>query len=175
MKVLIIGVGRLGSTIAWEVCKEINPEKVMLYDIKDLSGDMLDLKHACKGYGINTTITDKREKADIIIISAGHPRINMDDNLFDKNFPIIEDAYRIIKQVLKTDTKIIVMTNPVIDMTEIMRKLLPNHMVECPEKILNEMRRGKELGWDIIKTKGYTNFGAAVSCVKLIKKLEGLK
>ena len=175
MKVMVIGVGRLGSTVAWEICREIEPEKVMLYDIKELNGDMMDLRHACRGYGLKTKVVDKREKADIIVITAGFPRVNKDDNLFDKNFPIIEDVYRIIKPLLKSNTKIIVMTNPVLDMTEIVRKLLPNHRVECPESILMEMRKGKELGWDIIKTKGYTNFGAVVSCVKLIKKMEGIK
>ena len=56
------------------------------------------------------------------------------------------------------------------------RRTIPENVrVINPEEILLKMRKGRELGWDIIKTKGYSNFGPAVSVYRLIHELEAKK
>jgi malate/lactate dehydrogenase len=49
MKIGIIGVGRIGSQIAFLSLMKFRPDKMILIDTKDLTGDTLDLQHACRG------------------------------------------------------------------------------------------------------------------------------
>lgn len=174
MKMMIIGVGRLGSQIAFLSLIRLKLEKIVLSDIKDLTGDILDLQHACKGLNIKTEITDKKELCDFIIITAGFARnekIRAEEELLKLNEPVIKEIVNNISEYLKKDTKIIVMTNPVERMTELVQKLLPKYYVTNPEKILMKMRDDKELGWNIVSTKGYSNFGPAVSAILLVEEL----
>ena len=62
MKVMTVGVGKLGSQVAWHVLREFKPEKMLLVDIKNLDGDLLDLQHACEGMNIKTEILIKNDK-----------------------------------------------------------------------------------------------------------------
>lgn len=174
MKVMIVGVGKLGSTIAFLTILRLKPEKVILSDVKNLTGDVLDLSHACKGLNIETEVTTKIEPCDFIIITAGFARskeIETHDKLFDLNAPLIKEIIKNLGESIKKNTKVIVMTNPVERMTEVVRKILPENYVDCPEEILMKMRDNKELGWEIVSTKGYSNFGPAVSAVLLMEKL----
>lgn len=174
MKIMIIGVGRLGSQIAFLSLLKFKPEKLILSDIRNLSGDILDLKHACKGLKIKTEVTAKKEPCDFIVITAGIARsqeLKTHDELLKLNASKIEEIVKNLNSCLKKDTKIIVMTNPVEKITELVKKLLPNHYVDNPEKILMKMRDDKELGWKIVSTKGYSNFGPAVSAILLIEKI----
>jgi malate/lactate dehydrogenase len=180
MKILIAGVGRFGSQIALLSAIYLKPEKIILYDIKPLSGDILDLQHACKGLELSTQITDKLEPADYIIIAAGRARTEdkPDTTLYANN---IETVGWIIlelqaKKIFKKTTKLIITTNPVIEITKTVAKHYPNYNVYNPESQLLELREGRELGGAILRTKGYTNFGAGVACVLLIKDIEkGIK
>jgi len=174
MKIMVIGVGRLGSQVAFSSLLRLNPEKLILSDIKDLSGDILDLQHACKGLNIKTEVTTKKEPCDFIIITAGTARnqnIKTHEELFKLNTPTIKEIVSNLDSCLKKDTKIIVMTNPVEKITDFVKELLPNHYVDNPEEILMKIRDNKEIGWKIVSTKGYSNFGPAVSAVLLIEKL----
>ncbi|OGI12105.1 hypothetical protein A3K64_02090 [Candidatus Micrarchaeota archaeon RBG_16_36_9] len=178
MKILIKGVGRLGSQVAFLSMIKLKPEKILLSDIKDLNGDILDLNNAANGLNIKTEITDKLEPTDYLIICAGVSRnLNLKDfkQLYLLNEPIITNIITDVKPFLKKDTKIIVMTNPVNEITDLVKKLLPDYYVSNTEEFLLKIRNGKELGWEIIKTKGYTNFGPAVSAILLIEKLEEIK
>ncbi len=172
MKIMVIGVGRLGSQVAFVTMLKFNPDELILSDIKDLRGDILDLQHAAKGMGITTLITDKKSPADFIILALGASRsptsLNEKD-LLPLNKPLLEKVD--IKECLKPDTTIVVMTNPVHEMTEFARTLWPGRNVVNPEKYLSDIRGGKDYGTEIIKTKGYTNFGAAVSAALLIEEL----
>lgn len=176
MKIMIIGVGRLGSTVAFLTLLRLTPEKLILSDIKDLTGDILDLQHTCKGLGIKTKITTEREPCDFIVITAGFARnqkIKTHEELLKLNEPVIKEIINNLNGCLKKNTKIIVMTNPVKKITGIVKKLLPNYYVSNPEKILKKIRNNKELGWKIVSTKGYSSFGPTVSAVLLMEKLNG--
>ena len=174
MKVMVVGVGRLGSQVAFMVLITFKPQKLILSDVKDLSGDILDLQHACKGLGIKTEITEKKEPCDFIIITAGAARnekIKTHEELLKINTPLMKELIKELKGCIEKDTKIIVMTNPVEEMTKLVKETLPENFVANPEKILMKMRDNKELGWEIISTKGYSNFGPAVSAILLIKEI----
>lgn len=170
MKIMVMGVGKLGSTVAF-LSLFLHPKKIILKDIKPLEGDLLDLRHAAKGLNIDTKITTKTEPCNYIIITAGIPRKKEDDDL-SINKDILNIVLLELNGYITSKTVIIVMTNPVKEMTEFVKCRLPDNLVTNPEKILMKMRNGKELGWDIIKTKGYSNWGPAVSCIKLIEVLE---
>jgi len=174
MNIMIVGLGRLGSQVAFLTLLKIKPKKLMLSDIKDITGDILDLQHACKGLELNTEITTKKEAADFIIITAGFARnkkIKTSEELLELNTPIVNKIIENLDGCLKDNTKIIVMTNPVEKMTNLVQELLPNHYVNNPEGILMKIRDEQELGWKIVSTKGYSNFGPAVSAILLIEKL----
>jgi malate/lactate dehydrogenase len=176
--ILIAGVGHLGSQIAMMSAAELEPKRLVLYDIKDLTGDILDLRHACEGLGLSTKITERIEPSDYVIITAGKPRRvkgeETDDTLYADNrdtvFKVLEGLRK--KGTFKKSTCLIVMTNPVLRVTEAVAAKMTQNRVYNPERLLMESRKGKELGWKIIQTKGYTNFGAAVACVRLIDEIE---
>jgi malate/lactate dehydrogenase len=156
------------------VIERFKPEKMILSDIKDLDGDILDLQHACKGLKINTEITTELEPVDYLILCSGFARnekIKTFEELEKLNSKIIEQVVNDLKHFIKANTKVIVMTNPVEKMTDLVKKLLPNIDVYNPERYLKSMRNGEELGWRIVKTKGYTSFGPAVSLILLMESL----
>lgn len=172
MKIMVVGVGRLGSQVAFMAMLKLKPENIILSSRKDLSGDILDLQHAAKGMGINTTITDKKEPADFIVITSGianTPVFNEEKMLEPLNRPILKKVD--LNGCTNSNTTVIIMTNPVHEMTDHARKLWPDLKVVNPEDILLKIRNGEDYGSKIIKTKGYTNFGAAVSAVLLIEQI----
>jgi malate/lactate dehydrogenase len=178
MKLLIAGVGHLGSQIAMVSAMLLRPEKIILYDTKPLHGDILDLQHACKGLGLGTEITERIEAVDYVVITAGAPYRSSEEEhshkFYTTNLEVIKEVIHklSVSKAFGARTKLIVMTNPVIEITEEVKKLYPKMHVSNPEKHLMDMRDGKELGMEIIKTKGYTSFGAAISCVKQIEELK---
>ena len=175
MKIMIVGIGKLGSTVAWMILREVQPKTLILNDIVDLKGEVMDLQHACKGSFIKSLVTTKLERADYIIITAGYPRTKDSEiHRTAENMEILNNIAMDIVIYLKKHTKIIVMTNPVETMTNFVQSCLRYHNVYNPEEELMKMRDGRELGWEIVKSKGYTNWGPAVSVVRLIKRLEGI-
>jgi len=172
MKIQIFGVGRLGSQIAFNCLVFIRPKELWLDDIKDLSGDILDLEHAKRGLNVKTKIQKgKARKPDIIIISAGFPRNTEDKEMNDiyyRNRQILNE----ILQKIPNRVPVIITTNPAKPLTSWAKKRfgLWNNFMNA-ESIIKKYRGGKELGWDIIKTKGYSNFGPAMAVIRLIKKL----
>ena len=174
MKIMIVGVGRLGSQVAFLTLLRFKPEKLILSDVMDLTGEVLDLQHASNGLGIKTEITTEKEPCDVVVIAAGvarNQKIKTHEELHELNTPIIKSIVPELKQYLKENTKIVVMTNPVEEMTKTVKELLPKHHVTNPEKILVKMRNSEELGWKIVSTKGYSNFGPAVSAVLLLEEM----
>jgi malate/lactate dehydrogenase len=174
MNVLVAGVGKLGSTVAFAVGLVNRPKKIMLYDTKDLDGDILDLSNAL---GDDVEITGKLEPADILIITAGQARdlkvFKTTDSLFETNKKVVESVVTKLHPCIKGDTKVIVMTNPVKEMTKVVSEMLQDRGVQVtnPEKYLTGLRKNVDTGTRIISTKGYTNFGPALSCTMLISSL----
>jgi len=113
MKIQLFGVGRLGSQIAFDCLAFLKPQELWLDDVKELSGDVLDLRHSARGLGLDTKIeAGVIEDPDYVIISAGKPRDpNTKDMglLLDTNKKIVGD---IITSKIKGNRKIIIATNP---------------------------------------------------------------
>jgi malate/lactate dehydrogenase len=178
MKILIAGVGHLGSQVAMMSAMLLKPERIILYDIKDLKGDILDLQHACFGLGLDTEITESLTPVDYAIIAAGKARSagqgELESALYPGNIKTVWAVIRslIEKGVITKATTLIILTNPVLEITKDVKAGMPGYQVHNPEEHLLRIRKGKELGMEIIRTKGYTNFGAAVSCIRLLQELE---
>lgn len=169
MKIGIIGIGRIGSQIAFLSLMRFKPAKLILIDIKDLSGDILDLQHACNGLGIKTRFSTKWERADVYVLCAGRARDEKTKGmaiLWKYNKKTVDS---LLPKLRKYAKKIIVVTNP----EDVIYNYLKSKKfdVYSSENILLKMREGKKSGWDIIRTKGYTNFGSAVAVIKLMEKI----
>ena len=169
MKIGIIGVGRMGSAVAMLSLMRFKPAKLILIDVKDLSGDILDLQHAANGLGIKTKFSTKWERADVYVLCAGKAR---DKNnkamamLWEHNRPIVDSLIPKLKKYAKA---VIVSTNP----SDVVYNYLRSSGINAYsyESILSEARGRKKSGWHIIRTKGYTNFGPATAAVKLMERI----
>ncbi len=169
MKIGIIGVGRMGSQVAMLSLMRFKPEKIILIDVKDLSGDILDLQHAANGLGIRTKFSTKWEHADVYVLCAGKARDEKHKQmaiLWEHNKKIVDSLVPKLKIYAK---KVIVSTNP----SDVVYKYLKSKDVNVYsyENILLKMREGKKSGWDIIRTKGYSSFGPAAAAIKLMEKI----
>lgn len=186
MKIMIVGVGKLGSQVAWQVLRELQPETLILSDIKDLTGDIIDLANARDGLGIETEITTEIEySCDYVIICAGQGRDEehktMED-LLNGNIITMLQIFSTIPSGVFKNSNIIVMTNPVEKLTEKVKSYLRYSKVKSinnPEEELMKLRKKywiyEDVGWQIVSTKGYSSFGPAIACINLIKKLEKIK
>jgi len=169
MKIGIIGIGRIGSQIAFLSLMRFKPDKMILIDNKDLSGDILDLQHACRGLWIDTKFSTKWERADVYVLCAGKARdekMRSMTALWKENKKIVDS---LIPKLRKYAKRIIVVTNPAENIYEYM--MSKNLNAFETESILVKMRNGEKSGWKIIMTKGYTNFGPAVATVKLMERV----
>jgi len=173
MRIQIIGIGRLGSQIAFCCLAFLKVKELWLDDIKDLTGDILDLKHAKAGLEVKTRIKEGRaKKPNIIIISAGFPRNEMDktmNSIYYKNRRLLDEVLK----DLPDSVPVIMATNPVSQLTSWATKRYGvwNRFYNA-EEILREYRDGKNQGWEIVKTKGYSNFGPAMAIIELIRRLQ---
>ena len=169
MKIGVIGVGRIGSQIAFLSLMRFRPEKMILIDTKDLTGDILDLQHACKGLWISTKFSTKWERADAYILCAGRARDEKTRHMtvLLKENRKIADSF--VPKLRKYAKRTIVVTNPSDEICEYLKSRKVNAITA--ESILVKMRNGEKSGWKIVKTKKYTNFGPAVSVIKLMESI----
>lgn len=178
MKVTIIGIGNIGRQIAFCTLAFLRPDKLVLHDVEETSGDVLDLQHAARGLKLKTKITDKPDfsNSDFFVVSAGYPRgpeRKKMEELEDINKAIVKEVIeRHILPSFSEGSKVIMVTNPVEKLTDWARENYPQLNIHNPEEILMDFRQGEELGWKIVSTKGYSDFGPAVATVELMKKLK---
>jgi len=147
-KIAIIGIGHVGSTIAYAlILQKITPE-IILIDIDEMrcKGEILDLSDALSFDGtssIKAGTTQDASQADIIIIAAGKPQTNNMTRLelFETNKKIIS---QIIEQIqpINPNAIIIMVTNPVDLMTYHVQKIanLPHHQVFGSGTLLDTQR-----------------------------------
>lgn len=164
MKIKIHGIGRLGSQVAALSLIFLKPEKLILKDVKNLDGDILDLKHMAVGLGVKTEIVTSGD-ADVDIICAGLPRtrevsMNM---IYENNLLLIDGIIR--NNNIKT---CLIATNPTVKFTQRFRKHHPKTRFISSEDLLSSWRGNLEedTGMRIIKSKGYTNFAPALAIIK---------
>lgn len=171
MIIQIIGVGRLGEQIAIDILTYIQPTKLALWDIKDISGHIMDLQDRKAGLGTPTLISNEfLPAADVYIISAGFARQDSavkDRILFNRNKPIIQE---ILRKII-IPSKVIIVTNPVQKLAE---WAVNNtfHDIYTAEQILDVYRKGdSSRGLKILDRKGYTSAGAAFAVIECLWSL----
>ncbi len=161
MKVAVIGLGKVGSTIAYSLipyCSYIYFNEI---DKDTLDGQNIDLRDAknilnpvCRL--IKKATWDEINDCDHIVISAGIPRVTpetTDDQLLKVNLPIVKDIIENIYQ----HSSILLVTNP----PELIAKELNLNNVIPIGQTLDDIRaitHGKT-GKYILLKKGYTNWG----------------
>jgi len=118
VKIAIIGVGNVGSTIAYSCMVQNNAAEIILVDIKDdfCKGQVIDLQDAL-AFSKTSRITHGTFKdagnADIIIICAGDRQKPGEKRteLINTNKQVITSIFNSIKPIQK-DAVIIMVTNP---------------------------------------------------------------
>lgn len=181
MGITIYGVGKMGSQIGAFSLIFLRPQKIILKDLKDLEGDMMDLEHLRNGLGLKTIITEEQSTSDYSIISAGFPNTYSESFYYD-NHSLFETNFLIVKEMLNNITqyspksKVIMVTNPAIELTKHFKKVYPFLDIYNAERILIKYRNSRAgCGKKILKTKGYTNFAPSYAVIKMIQELEDSK
>lgn len=122
MKVSIIGLGRVGSTLVYSLTPNPSIDELFIYDVieKKMQGVMLDVSHAYPefSYKLKTGEPSQTKKSKIIIIAAGIPR----DTKIKSRIDLLEDNKKIMQRILEDikwdgNTIILVLTNPVEPLT----------------------------------------------------------
>lgn len=115
LTITIIGLGEVGGTIASLILGETSNSTINLVDIRDVSGKVLDIKHA--GSFTNNKVTANNpfvtNHSDFIIYAAGYSNaIDEDRNaVATKNKSLVKEVFRKIQP--KKDAVIIAISNPV--------------------------------------------------------------
>lgn len=174
MKINIIGIGRLGSTLAYAIIKDLDVVYLRLVDIKDLTGDLLDLRHARDILNKPTPrigVGPIRDP-DITIICAGlarHPDKKPMHAIYSRNRIMIEEILN--DNSFPYNHNIILLTNPSRRLCGWASKNWKEYKFHHIESIL-ERNRGNDTGWDIVcGGKGYSNFGPVEATIVKIKEL----
>ena len=181
MRTTIIGVGRVGSAIAFSLLHKPLEGELVLVDVDErrLEGEYLDLAHAAKELAPNLKIKTGRMKdatdSETIIISAGkarEPRESM-DYLRKVNSSVVAGICLQAKKYAP-NARVIVVTNPARAMLGIARRFFSD--AEIPDSKLDEMRFAffknqnnvRSAGHQILRLKGYTNWGVAAAVASMI-------
>jgi L-lactate dehydrogenase len=147
-KIVIIGTGFVGSSIAYALSLRNQVQQIILInrEVEPSLGEMLDINHGFKSLGASTVIVGDYSMisdADLIIISAGRNRKPGETRLelANENALIIQDIASNIKPYY-TKGKILLITNPVDVLTQWMSELmdLPNILVIGSGTLLDTSR-----------------------------------
>jgi malate/lactate dehydrogenase len=162
MKVVIVGVGKVGSTVAYSMLHRKDVTEIVLVDsnAEKLRGEHIDLKqasHVLRSENIVHMWPDHLDVLDpeyVAVISAGHPRSpgETDDVLFEKNFKAVESIVSLLKA-----KQVFILTNP----SEKIVKILQNNNPLKTIIPLGQLHRHHGDCSKILETKKYTNWGIA--------------
>jgi len=123
MKVGMVGVGRLGAQLVFNLISNPRIDEIQIMDIIKgrVEGTILDVSHAYPQFAGKLKDVDKID-ADIIIITAGFPRTTEKTRieLYEKNRKVMEEVLKQLK--LNDKTIIILLTNPVEPLTYFIHK-----------------------------------------------------
>ena len=118
MKVSILGMGRVGSSLGYLLAGEKNIDELVFVDeIKGLSeGISRDISNAYPEASLKIVSGDisSANNSDILVIAASaptDPKITIRMELLDANKPVIEKIFSNVR--LKKSTVVIMVTNPV--------------------------------------------------------------
>lgn len=181
-EIVIIGVGRVGSAIAYSLLFRKWAGTLVLIDIdeKRVTGELLDLSHA--GAVLNPRvsielgcISDIRE-SDVVVITAGAARsrgMNM-KTLEVINHDVISGLCESMAGI-ENNAQVIMVTNPAPEMQGIAANILKNRIM-IPDLTLDAIRHKFYGNWEevemagheILDLKGFTNWGVAAATTRLI-------
>ena len=168
IKVGIVGVGRVGSSLAFAMLFHPKVSDIYLSDTNKiaLGGEVEDLKQAAvilsKRKKIHQSSCLRMRDCDYIFIAAGKARFSSDCSMKE----LFKENYDLIRSITKRFTKenIYIITNP----SDRLGKALA---LKWLGKKLDDTRKktnGKSGPW-ILDHKGYTNWGIASEAYKVIK------
>lgn len=128
IKVSIIGVGHVGSSVAYDLLQSgiTNDVVIIDKDKKKIAAEVLDISHALSNFDFTLREGDYKDISDrLVIITAGEGRkFNETRNdLVHQNYEIIKGIVSKIKPFYN-DNIIVVVSNPVEIMTYCVSKLL---------------------------------------------------
>jgi L-lactate dehydrogenase len=173
MKVGIIGLGKVGSTIAYTLLFMPRIREILVMDIsrKRLDAEVADLNHAsCILHGravVREASYEEMRKLDAIVIAAGFARTEIwgifmtDAEMYERNKPVVKSIMR--KLGRKRGRTVYLVTNPSV-MLAADFKIIPTGV------ILDKVRKrtDKVDGLQILSGKGYTNWGITAEVVARI-------
>lgn len=143
-KISIIGAGNVGATAAMNIARMGICDVVVLLDIKEgvAEGKAMDISQALSVFNVNTHVigvtNDYKEtqNSDIVIITSGVPRKPgmTREELVDVNKGVVESVMENVSKYVYTDTKYIMVSNPLDTMAMVAYNYLKNHNVADPEK-----------------------------------------
>jgi len=117
MKVAIVGLGRVGSRIAFCLMENKNVDEILLINrtMETAEGLYLELSSAFPNLAkkIKVSYFEDAEKADIVVIASGIPQFPLQKriDLLKTNEKIINEVFDMIK--IKDSAILLVITNPV--------------------------------------------------------------
>lgn len=119
-KVVVIGDGMVGSSIAYTLLLKSNVQDILLIDVNKskAEGDALDMNHAMSLFSpkdIKAGDYSDIEDAHIIVITAGAAQKPGETRLqlVDKNKAIFDSIIASMKPFLNPDSIVLIVTNPV--------------------------------------------------------------
>ena len=132
----IIGLGAVGSTIAYTLVTSNTCRRFVFYDLniskaEGIAFDLIDTNH-----NVSVQVCDLENDAwtdlDIIVVAAGVKRsLNGSRlDLLDDNKRILESIFGVLKHSISYFTKVILVSNPVDIVTSITQKILSNAVPE---------------------------------------------
>ena len=144
MKVAVIGLGKVGSTIAYSLlCGLKELKELALVDIVEplLEGERLDLGHAAMLLNPALKVSASKSYAvtkgsEFIVVTAGRARTNeaTRDELAEFNSKIIRLVCVEIKQYAPQAT-VLVLTNPSSKMAELASSMLDNKVIAMDNQL----------------------------------------
>lgn len=175
MKIQILGLGMVGSSIAFELIRSRIPSMLSLFDIEKEKcvGDHMDLERAMILTKYNCLLLCAPEaihsNIDVNIICIGqrcnYKEFNTKDeairDLYYKNFDIVSDTIK------NLTGKIIIVTNPADIIADKLRFIYPKKdIIHAGDKI-DKISDGAV----ITTSKGCTNWGIAVEVRQMIEEI----
>lgn len=171
MKIGIIGLGRVGSSIAYAMLFHPKVDGLVLIDVdaNKLDGelaDLLDAKSILSPVNFTISRNDRNELSgcEYIFIAAGFARkdssISMDKLMID-NALVIDGIFG---QHLLDKSKVYIVSNPYNRLSAYFGTKSCGQVLDA----VREYRKSPPGEW-ILDRKGYTNWGIASECFKVIK------
>lgn len=181
MNITIIGIGNVGSALAFGLILKGIGETINIVDIdkEKLNSEFLDLKNCIDVLGIKTKLNKYSEiqKSDIYILTAGRNTSKAErDKLYDDNKIIAEHYFKEIAKLNPT-AWVLVVTNPSHKLAQLglnyLQKVIPigNMLDNARYKsyhLFGKHEAPVDLYKQIKKGKGYTNWGCVAEVIKLL-------